>query len=266
MRNSAPAAIAPSLSASSPTPAGSRRTTLLGLPVDALTMDETIELAREMVRSGRPHQHIGINAALLVECERNAALRVALDRCALVNADGMSAIIAARLLGRRLPQRVAGIDLFLNLVAAAHRDNSSIYLLGATTAVVARAAAVFAERFPGIRIVGQRNGYWTDDREVIAAIRAARPDYLFVAIPSPRKELWLDAHLEALGVPFAMGVGGSFDVVAGKVSRAPLWLQRLGGEWVWRLVQEPRRMWRRYLFSNLAFGRIVLRALLRARR
>ena len=229
-------------------------------------MDETVDAARTMVRSGRPHQHVGINAALLVESERNVQLRSVIERCDLVSADGMSAVLVGFLFGRRLPERVTGVDLFQRLVKAAYRDGSSVYFLGASDEVVKRVAAVFSQRYPGLRIAGYRNGYWDDDDDVIRVVRAAAPDYLFLAVPSPRKELWLNRHLDALGVPFAMGVGGSFDVVAGKVRRAPWWVQRAGFEWAWRLAQEPRRMWRRYLFSNLAFVRSLAREYWRTRR
>jgi len=243
-----------------------RTVALCGVPVDALTLEETVEVARVMVFSGEPHQHVGVNAALLVESERNPELRRVIRECALVSADGISAVWASRLLGRSVPERVAGVDLFQRLVEAAHQDHSSVYFLGATDEVVERVAAVFSERHRGLRIAGYHNGYWDDDLEVISAVRAVRPDYLFLAIPSPRKELWLSSHLDELGVPFVMGVGGSFDVVAGKVSRAPLWLQNAGFEWAWRLGQEPRRMWRRYLFSNAAFMRSLAREYWQTRR
>ena len=244
-----------------------RRTVVLsGVPVDALTLEETVEVARAMVHSGVPHQHVGVNAALLVESERNPELQRVLRECDLVSADGISAVWASRLLGRSLPERVAGVDLFQRLVQAAHEDHCSVYFLGATDEVVERVAALFSERHRGLRIAGYHNGYWDDDLEVISAVRAARPDYLFLAIPSPRKELWLNSHLDELAVPFVMGVGGSFDVIAGKVSRAPKWLQTAGFEWAWRLGQEPRRMWRRYLFSNTAFVRTLAREYWQTRR
>ena len=126
-------------------------------------------------------------------------------------------------------------------------------------------AAVYSRRYPGLRVAGSHNGYWDDDDAVIDAVRACAPDYLFLAIPSPRKEFWVRDHLEALGTPFVMGVGGSFDVVAGKVARAPRWAQQTGFEWAWRLAQEPRRMWRRYLYTNTAFLRITMREWLRNR-
>jgi exopolysaccharide biosynthesis WecB/TagA/CpsF family protein len=241
------------------------RISVLGVPLDPLTMQETVEAARAMVRSRVPHQHVGINAALLVESERNPSLRRAIEQADLISADGMSAVLLARVLGMSLPERVAGVDLFQRLVAAAHVDNSSVYFLGASDEVVARVAAVFARRYPGLRIAGYRDGFWGDDQEVVRLVRSAQPDYLFLAIPSPRKELWLARYLHELEVPFAMGVGGSFDVVAGKVRRAPMWVQNAGFEWAWRLAQEPRRMWRRYLFSNTAFAISVARAYWRGR-
>ena len=236
-----------------------RAVVLAGVAIDALTMDETVEAARVMVRSGRPHQQVGINAALLVESERHPELRRVIERCDLVSPDGMSLVWMCRLLGQPVPERVAGIDLFQRLVEVAERDGSSVYFIGATHDVVVRVAATFSARYPGLRIAGFRDGYWHDDSEVVAAVRKARPDYLFLAIPSPQKELWLYRYRESLGVPLAMGVGGSFDVVAGKVRRAPRWVQNAGFEWAWRLAQEPRRMWRRYLFSNAAFVRCLAR-------
>jgi N-acetylglucosaminyldiphosphoundecaprenol N-acetyl-beta-D-mannosaminyltransferase len=233
---------------------------LFGVPVDGLTMDETVEAARALVRGGGVHQHVAVNAAKLVEVQRNPALRAVIWTCDIVSADGQAVLWASRILGHPLPERVAGIDLFERLVGTAARDGSSVYFLGATDEVVHEAVAVMTERHPGLRIAGARDGYWQDDQEVVSAVRAARPDYLFLAIPSPRKEFWLKEHLESLGVPFVMGVGGSFDVVAGKVGRAPRWVQRAGFEWAWRLGQEPRRMWKRYLYTNTAFIWMVFKA------
>jgi N-acetylglucosaminyldiphosphoundecaprenol N-acetyl-beta-D-mannosaminyltransferase len=229
-------------------------------------MDETVDAARAMVRAGGTHQHVVVNAAKLVEIERNAGLRAAVEGCELVNADGMSVVWASRLLGTPLPERVTGIDLFVRLVDAAHRDGCSVYFLGASDEVVTQVVEVFQARHPGLRVAGWHHGYWDDDATVVAEVRASGADYLFLAIPSPRKELWLQDHLPALGVSFAMGVGGAFDVVAGKTARAPESLQRAGLEWAWRLAQEPRRMWRRYLVTNTAFITMTAREWWRRRR
>jgi N-acetylglucosaminyldiphosphoundecaprenol N-acetyl-beta-D-mannosaminyltransferase len=243
-----------------------RRVELFGLTVDPLTMDETVEAARELVAAGGSHQHVAVNAAKVVAASNDSRLAEIIRGCDLVNADGIAVVWASRLLGAPLPERVAGIDLFERLVGTAARDGRSVYFLGARPGVVARVAEVFRARHPGLEISGFRDGYWGDDDEgVVEEIRHARPDYLFLAVPSPRKEYWLSQHLSSLRVPFAMGVGGSFDVVAGRTGRAPKLVQRLGLEWAWRLAQEPRRMWRRYLVGNLSFIRLTALEWRRAR-
>ncbi len=172
---------------------------------------------------------------------------------------------ASRILGQPLPERVAGIDLFVAILERAASTGHSVYFLGATDEVLDELVRRISRRFPTLRIAGSRNGYWSDDGEVIDAVRAAHPDFLFLAIPSPRKEFWLNEHLQALGVPFVMGVGGSFDVLAGKVKRAPLWVQKLGCEWLYRVCQEPRRMWKRYLFGNARFIQLTFKEWRRTR-
>jgi N-acetylglucosaminyldiphosphoundecaprenol N-acetyl-beta-D-mannosaminyltransferase len=236
----------------------SRRVQFMGVPLDALTMDETVNRCRELAHHAKPTQHVVLNAAKMVTLQSDDRLRTIIKSCGLVNADGMAVVWAARLLGLAVPERVAGIDLFVKLVEAAATDGDSVYFLGAEEAVVQTVARVLKEKHPTLQIAGLHNGFWTDDSELIAAVREAKPTYLFLAIPSPRKEYWLNQHLEALGVPFVMGVGGSFDVVAGKTSRAPIILQKTGLEWTWRLIQEPRRMFKRYLKGNTAFIKLVL--------
>ena len=238
---------------------------LFGLQIDALTMDQTVDTVRAMVANGGYHQHVSVNAAKVIAARDDPRLAEIIRQCDIVNADGMAVLWAGRILGARLPERVAGIDLFERLVHAAERDGRSVYFLGARREIVEEVANVFRARHPGLRIAGIRDGYWDDDDQLVAEIHRARPDFLFVAIPSPRKEFWLFDHLNDLGVRFAMGVGGSFDVVAGLTGRAPRIVQRVGLEWCWRLIQEPRRMWRRYLLGNLAFIRLTAGEWWRAR-
>lgn len=239
---------------------------LFGLPFDVLDMEQTVQVVREMVSVGTPHQHVVVNAAKLVELDRDPALAAVIRKCDLVNADGVSIVWASKVLGKPLPERVAGIDLFERLVASAAADGRSVFFLGARAEVVEDVVSVLSRRHPDLVVAGHRDGFWDDDAAIIAEVRAAAPDYLFLAIPSPRKEFWLNEHLMDLGVPFVMGVGGSFDVVAGRVRRAPRWVQRIGMEWSWRLAQEPRRMWRRYLIGNVAFMKLTAREWNRARR
>ncbi|MGH9119353.1 MAG: WecB/TagA/CpsF family glycosyltransferase [Acidimicrobiales bacterium] len=241
----------------SPSPV--RRAHLFETEVDALTLAETVDRAFELVDAGAITQHVVLNAAKVVQMSKDDRLKEIIDSCGLVNADGQSVVWASRILGRPLPERVAGIDLFNAIVERAANTGHSLFFLGATDDVLNEMVRRLRARHPGLVVAGHRNGYWSDDDEVVAAVRAASPDFLFLAIPSPRKEFWLSEHLRPLGVPFVMGVGGTFDVVAGKVRRAPTWVQRLGCEWIYRLAQEPRRMWKRYLKGNSAFMMLTAR-------
>jgi N-acetylglucosaminyldiphosphoundecaprenol N-acetyl-beta-D-mannosaminyltransferase len=246
-------------------PARSRRVSLFGVEVDALTFDETVDRVFELADAAGPCQHVVLNAAKIVQMSKDDRLRDIVLHCALVNADGQSVVWASWILGRPLPERVAGIDLFCAIVERSARTGHRLFFLGATDEVLAKMNERLRNRYPGLVVAGQHNGYWSHDDEVIEAVQRARPHFLFLAIPSPRKEYWLSQNLERLGVPFVMGVGGTFDVVAGKVRRAPRWMQRVGLEWAYRLMQEPRRMWRRYLRGNSAFLALTAREWWRSR-
>jgi N-acetylglucosaminyldiphosphoundecaprenol N-acetyl-beta-D-mannosaminyltransferase len=171
-------------------------------------------------------------------------------------------------LGPRLPERVAGIDLMNELLAAAADRGLSVYLLGSRQDVLDRALGHIRELYPDLRIAGSRNGYYApaDEEAVVREIREEAPDLIFVAMDSPRKEEWLDRHLQETGARFGMGVGGAIDILAGERKRAPRWMQRLGIEWLFRLAQDPRRMWRRYLVGNLRFAGLVGKELILRRR
>jgi N-acetylglucosaminyldiphosphoundecaprenol N-acetyl-beta-D-mannosaminyltransferase len=241
----------------------SERIEFMGLPLDPLTMSETVDRVDEFVRSckERPTQHVVLNAAKVVQAQSDVDLREAIKACDLVSADGMSIVWAARLLGMALPERVAGIDLMQELMRFSADTGRSIYLLGAHEETVREVQRRLEKLHPELRIAGARNGYWSEEEEdsVVAAVAAADADLLFVAMPSPKKELFVARHRSTLGVSFVMGVGGSFDVVAGKTSRAPSWMQRAGLEWLFRLLQEPRRLLHRYAVGNAMFAIMVIR-------
>ncbi|MEY2414997.1 MAG: N-acetylglucosaminyldiphosphoundecaprenol N-acetyl-beta-D-mannosaminyltransferase [Ilumatobacteraceae bacterium] len=241
------------------------RRDLFGVEIDALDMGHTVDRIMTLIDQRVNVQHVALNAAKVVMLSKDAKLRAVVRACPVVNADGQSVVVASRLLRQPLPERVAGIDLFAELVKRSAESGRSVYFLGARDDVLDEMIRRFRTQYPDLRVAGFRNGYWNDDAEVIEQVRAVQPDLLFLAIPSPRKEFWLAEHLPALGVPFAMGVGGSFDVLAGKVKRAPLWVQRIGCEWVYRLVQEPRRMWKRYLVGNTAFMWLTVKELWKSR-
>lgn len=234
---------------------GRTRVQVFGLPLDVLTMQETVERVAELVATGRPHQHVVLNAAKVVLCEDDLEMRDIVSDCALVNADGQAVVWAARLLGEPVPERVAGIDLMENVLARAATEGWPVYFLGAAEEVVSKVVEIERERHAGLVVAGYRNGFWTAEQEdaVVADIAASGAKVLLVAVPTPRKERFLAKHMDTLGVEFQMGVGGSFDVVAGVVTRAPRWMQKAGLEWTWRLLHEPRRMFRRYLVGNSRF-------------
>jgi len=173
---------------------------------------------------------------------------------------------ASRWLGRPLPERVAGIDLMERLLAACESLGLPVYFLGAREEVVQEFGRVCLRRFPGLTVSGMHDGYFSDDEAVARQIAASGARVLFVAMPSPRKELFVTTQAEALGEVFAMGVGGSFDVWTGLTTRAPEWMQTAGLEWLFRVAQEPRRMWRRYLFGNVRFLQLTLRERSRQKR
>lgn len=240
---------------------GGDRAVVLDCAIDRCDMRQTVDRCAEIIEAGSFAQQVSINAAKLVAMRGNPELRTAIEASAIASADGQSVVWASRLLGDPLPERVAGIDLMEELMALAEQRGYGVYVLGARREVLETAIGRLRERFPGLRIAGYRDGYFVDeqDAEVAAEVRAAGAQILFVAISSPRKEKWLAEHGRSLGVPLVMGVGGAIDVVAGATRRAPRGWQKLGLEWLYRLMQEPRRMMRRYLVSNLRFGALVAR-------
>jgi len=230
--------------------------TLMGCRIDNLSMEETLVRIEEFIRSGKPHQHVVVNVDKLVKASRDPELRRIVNDCALVNADGMPVVWASRLLGKPLKERVAGIDLFEALMRRAGEKGWRVFLLGAREEVVAAVAETYRRRYPQLAIAGWRNGYWkgeAEEAQVAEQVRASGADLLFVAISSPKKEQFLGRWQAEMKIPFAMGVGGSFDVAIGLVKRAPRWMQRAGLEWFYRFLQEPRRMFRRYFIDDMAF-------------
>lgn len=239
------------------------RMNILGCEVDNLSMGETLDRVGELIATGRPHQHVVINADKVVKAARDPALAQIIARCDLINADGMPVVWASRLLGKPLKERVTGIDLFFSLLGRAEQEGWRVYFLGAREAVLNEVVTRARQRHPQLQIAGHRNGYWKAEEEtqVVEAIAATRPHILFVAINSPKKEEFLARHQAHMQVPFAMGVGGTFDVMAGLTQRAPLWMQRNGFEWFYRFLQEPRRMFRRYFIEDMGFFWLLGRAM-----
>jgi N-acetylglucosaminyldiphosphoundecaprenol N-acetyl-beta-D-mannosaminyltransferase len=240
------------------------RATILGCGIDRLDVAEAVRRCVEIVERGDFAPQVSINVAKLVALRDDPRLREMVNRCGMVNADGQGVVWASRLLGDPLPERVAGIDLMHRLLAVAEERGYRVFILGARPEVLERAVVRLREAHPHLALVGYRHGYFGEEEiaTVCEDIRRARPDILFVAMSSPRKEYFLVEHGAQLGVPFAMGVGGALDVVAGVTKRAPIILHHLGLEWLFRLLQEPHRLARRYLVSNSRFALLLARAML----
>jgi len=241
---------------------------LFGLPVAAVRLPEVIGLAETAV-AGRTRLLVGVlNAAKVVKLHHDAFLRDSLLECDLLLADGQSVVWASRLLGRPLPERVAGIDLFERLLDLADRDRRRVFLLGARQEVLDQLVATVGHRWPDAIVAGARNGYFTEaeSASVAGEVAASDADMLFLGMTTPKKEIFLGSYGESMGVPVLHGVGGSFDVLAGVTRRAPVRWQRMGMEWAYRLLQEPRRLWRRYLVTNTLFAWMLLRERIHPRR
>jgi N-acetylglucosaminyldiphosphoundecaprenol N-acetyl-beta-D-mannosaminyltransferase len=238
-----------------------RRRELLGAWVDAVTLEEAVEAIDRRIVADEACQHMSLNAAKFVKFQRDEPLAAAVRRCELVTADGQAVLWAARALGRRLPERVTGIDLMHGLLDVSARRGYGVFLLGARAHVLHRAEQRMHELYPALRVVGRHDGYFSreDESSVVEQIAGSKPEILLVALETPAKELFILRHRDRLDVPFVMGVGGAFDILAGVRRRAPKWMQRTGLEWLFRLLQDPRRLARRYLVGNAQFVWLVLR-------
>lgn len=243
-----------------------KRIELFGSPAHVATMNETVEWIARRVEARQFTQHVAVNVAKLVNARADQKLAESVRACDIINIDGMGVVWGARALGFDVPERVAGVDLFGRLLGLAAERGFSVFLLGAKPEVVAEVAKRSMVSYPELKIAGIHHGYfWDDERATVDKIRESGARMLFVAITSPKKENFINRWRDELGVDFVMGVGGTFDVVAGKVKRAPQWVQRAGMEWLYRVLQEPGRMWKRYLVTNSKFAAMLAKAWLQKR-
>ncbi|MEM7317768.1 MAG: WecB/TagA/CpsF family glycosyltransferase [Pseudomonadota bacterium] len=241
----------------------SRRLMLFGCPIDSVTMQQATVLAERSMRLGQPMRHVALNAAKLVGMRENQALFDDVAGANLITADGMGIVLLSHACGSPLPERVTGIDLMIALVEVCAKRGYRPFFLGAEDDVLCRAVFNLQEQHNDLIFAGWRNGYFSRSQEddIVRDINNSRADCLFVGLPTPMKEDFMARNAHRLQVPFVMGVGGSFDVLAGKVRRAPAMMQRMGMEWAWRLGQEPGRMWHRYLVSNARLAVLLGHAL-----
>jgi N-acetylglucosaminyldiphosphoundecaprenol N-acetyl-beta-D-mannosaminyltransferase len=237
-----------------------KRIKFLGAPMDSGTMVDTVKYIETKLISKVFLQHVVVNVAKLVHMQNDAVLRDSVKACDLINIDGMGVVLGARFCGHYIPERVAGVDLFHNLLEMSAKRDFPVFLLGAEQEIVEKTAKNVEALYPNLKIAGIHHGYfWDDEEAVVNKIRESGAKLLFVAITSPKKENFINKWQDKLGVDFVMGVGGTFDVVAGKVKRAPVWMQNYGLEWLYRVIQEPGRMWKRYLITNSKFAYLLFK-------
>jgi N-acetylglucosaminyldiphosphoundecaprenol N-acetyl-beta-D-mannosaminyltransferase len=225
-------------------------------------MTETLMVVGKVIEEKKQIHHVVVNAGKIVAMQKDLQLRQSVNESDLINADGQAVVWASKVLGKPLKERVAGIDLMVNLVKMAHEKKYKIFFFGAKEDIVKKVVANYSDKYSSEIIAGYRNGYFKkeEERDIAREISESGAHILFVAISSPTKENFLYENRDILSkVNFVMGVGGSFDVVAGKVKRAPFWMQKSGLEWFYRFIQEPKRMWKRYLIGNSKFIWLVIK-------
>ena len=254
----------PGSSLEAETPLSPSPIAMLGVPFDKVTLAETVTRVETMIASRRPHFLATANVDFVVQAVKDLELRRILAECDLVLCDGMPLVWASRFLGNPLPERVAGSDLMPRLLVEAERKGWRVFFLGGTTESVAKAAAQVQAQHPRLALVGAYSPPFKplldmDHADILRRVQAARPDILFVAFGCPKQEKWINMQYRQAGVPVSIGVGATIDFLAGSVRRAPVWMQNTGLEWLFRLLQEPRRLFQRYFLDFRVFGAAIFR-------
>lgn len=236
------------------------RIIILNTVIDVLDIPQTIELVEQYVKSKTQLHLMGVNADKINEVNQNERMKQIVNSCGVINADGGSVIIASRFLKKPLPERVAGIDLMQRLVALSAKKGYSVYLLGAKQEVVEKTAEVLKNEYSNLKLIGIHNGYFKelDWPSVSKELKEKKPDLVFVGITSPLKEYLIEYLQEEGNDCVFMGVGGSFDVISGSIPRAPMWIQRANLEWLFRVIQEPKRLFKRYFVGNWTFIKAII--------
>ena len=238
-----------------------RRITILDTVIDVLDEKETINLAEKYINEKEPLHLMGVNADKINSLNTNHRLKEIINGCGIINADGASVVLASRFLKKPLPERVAGIDLMQKLVDVSEKKGYSIYLLGAKQQVVEKTAQVLKGKHKYLNILGIHNGYFEqqDWKEISEELKKLCPDIVFIGITSPLKEYLIEYLHNDGNKSVFMGVGGSFDVISGNIPRAPLWMQKTNLEWLFRVMQEPRRLFKRYFVGNVTFINAIIK-------
>lgn len=226
-------------------------------------MTETLDIAENAIKEQKQIVYADVNADKIVTLQHDKLIQDYFKEATIVNADGQAIIWSAKLFGHQLKERVTGVDLMQKLVELSAKNNHKVYFLGAKEEVISTLVKKYETIYGKDIIAGYRNGYFNqeDEIQIVEDIKNSKANILLVAITSPKKEIFLHTHKKALkDINFIMGVGGSFDVHAGFIQRAPIWMQKSGLEWLFRIYQEPGRMWKRYLVSNTKFIILLLKS------
>ena len=244
-----------------------QRAKVLGCPISKLSLDQVVGELETYIQEGKPHYISVVNVAKIVKMRSDKELDASVRSASLIGADGVPLVWASKLLGDPLPGRVNGTDLMYRLLEKANERHYRLFFFGASEEVLQKVLERVRRDYPGVEIAGAQNGYFKPEEEwnVARKIRDSRAHIIFIAFGTPKKEVWVKRYLDAMNVPVVHGVGGSFDVFAGLIPRAPVWMQNWGLEWFYRLLQEPRRMWSRYLVTNSVFVYLLFKELIRVR-
>ncbi|MBC1936002.1 WecB/TagA/CpsF family glycosyltransferase [Listeria grandensis] len=232
-----------------------QRIQFLEANLDTFTFNETIEQIEMHIRLQKPIHHTGINADKINLMKKTPRFKQIINDASLINPDGMSVVLAAKLCNRAQLERVAGIDIMIRMLELAATKGYRVYFLGTSEPILEKLICRVKQDYPTLTIAGYHHGFFHQDEEdaVVASIRESQADLLFIALPSPQKEFFIDNHMIEMNVPVSIGVGGSFDVIAGEIKRAPKWMQKCSLEWFYRMIQEPKRLAKRYLVGNTIF-------------
>jgi len=247
------------------------RVNILGILIHNLTMPEAVQSVRQLILEKTPSVIVTPNVDVLAQTSRNIDFKNLYRRSDLIVADGMPLVWAARLLGTPLKTRVSGADLFPNICKMAAEQGYSVFLLGGKPDAAKLTSERLMKEYPGLKVSGiycPPYGFENNEQEnakIIRMLKDAKPDVLFVGLGTPKQEKWIFEYKELYGIPVSMCVGGSFELYCGMLKRAPLWMQKTGLEWLWRLMIEPRRLWKRYLVDDLVFVKMVFRQILNKR-
>ena len=226
---------------------------LFDLMIDDGSLEETVTEIIQRIQRNEVIEHVGVNSNKVVLSHRNTEIKKIIQQADMVSADGYSVVRACRWIKKKKIDRVTGIDTMMALLEQAEKKGMTVYFLGTKEAILNRLLEVLREQYPNLKIAGAHHGYFKDEEEVVRKIAVCQPQMLFIGMTSPYKEEFVNKYITELNANLIMGVGGSFDVLAGAISRAPVWMQKNGLEWLHRFMKEPRRLYKRYIFENLYF-------------